>query len=971
MTRTAAHRHLAFFVTLCAGAASAIGLSVLIGWAADITVLKSVVPGLITMKPNAAMAFLLCGLGLLSAVDKPDRWSTRFMALAVMAIGGATLAEYISGWDFGIDELLFKEPKGAYASLVKSRMHPTTAFSFFIMGLGLSLLDWSPSRRFRPSQVAASIVLGISLCTLLCYIFGIREFVGISRVSQMALHTTIGLILLCIGTLAVRPETGFMPVIMRPDNGALVARPMLLAALIIPLTVGAITLLSIRVGLFGNELGLAAQVVVTAASFSVFVLNLSKAMATADRARDRMAEDLQLARQDLEVRVEQRTAELETVNRRLHDEITERQQGVEALRQSEEKIRSLIASANAGIVTSDHTGCIRSWNRGAVTIFGYSEQEAIGQPLTILMPESMHELHRAGLQRFVATGEARLLGTTVVVSGRRKDGSEVPIELSLATWKSGGQDYFSGIIVDISDRKRAEAELVAAKETAEAAARVKADFLATMSHEIRTPMNGILGMIGFLLDSQLQEEQRNFAETARTSAESLLVVINDILDFSKIEAGKLDIEEAPYDVQTAAEEVLDLLADRVEAKGIDLVLRIPPKAATQLLGDAGRVRQILLNLVGNAVKFTAQGVVAVSIAFDDPTAPSPRVRFTVIDTGMGIPVERQSALFEKFTQADVSTTRKFGGTGLGLAISRRLVELMGGAIGFTSELGHGSTFWFDLPLRIAGNTLSQVVTCAPISVLWLDASPATAAWASSWLIENGARLRLAATIEDFTRELNAPEVPDLVVIDTAIVKWEEAVKIRRGQPLWTRVALLCRMPQRQLYREWRQAGFSALLSRPLRPSLLSGLIRGDRVRLDTPSSEAIVSHPQYQGRILLAEDNIINQRVAVRMLERFGLRIDVAANGLEAVALASRLPYDLVFMDCQMPEMDGFAATAAIRRLDPTRHVPIIALTANAISDDRQRCLDAGMDDYVSKPVRFDELKRIVKRWIRPSEAEV
>ena len=375
-----------------------------------------------------------------------------------------------------------------------------------------------------------------------------------------------------------------------------------------------------------------------------------------------------------------------------HD-VTDRVRVETALQESEEKFRSVTHSANDAIIAADSKGVIISWNQGASAMFGYPEEEILGQPLNLLMP-GIYRLAHLQVSRHVAKGESQVIGRTVELTGLRKSGEEFPLELSLGTWSNGSERFYSGIVRDITERKQIAAELVKSRDEAVESARLKAEFLANMSHEIRTPMNGVIGMTGLLLETDLSSPQREYTETIQSSAEALLTIIDDILDFSKIEAGLLRFEKIDFELRGAVEAPVELLAERAQAKGLELASLVYRDVPTALRGDAGRLRQVLTNLIGNAVKFTDRGEVVVSVTKVSETASHAMLRFEIQDTGIGISAEAQRRLFRAFTQADGSTTRKYGGTGLGLAISKQLVELMGGEIGIESQPGVGSTFWF-------------------------------------------------------------------------------------------------------------------------------------------------------------------------------------------------------------------------------------------------------------------------------------
>jgi PAS domain S-box-containing protein len=656
------------------------------------------------------------------------------------------------------------------------------------------------------------------------------------------------------------------------------------------------------------------------------------------------------------------------LNEALQQELGERMRAEEALRRSSARVTSFLESITDAFFAVDTNWSFTYINSEAERLLGQPAAELIGQPLWDSAPDHVGLLYADMYAR--------------AVSNHSPISEEVyfaPLDRWLAVRAYPSLDGLAIYIQDVTVARHAKVALVEAKEVAERATRARSEFLANMSHEIRTPMNGVIGMTGLLLNTPLSDRQREYAETIRSSGETLLTIINDILDISKIESGRLELEQQPFDIYECVESALDLVVTTAHAKGLDLSALIAPDVPAIMLSDVTRLRQILVNLLGNAVKFTAAGEVSLRVSREDDPALDEglaRLVFEVSDTGIGIPPDKLDRLFRAFSQVDASTTRTYGGTGLGLVICKRLSEMLGGEITVESEPGRGSTFRVRIVAGLSPDDDSPYgmdMALAGRQALLADANATTremlALHASSW----GMGVREAASAEEALALIAGGSGFDVALVDIRLATPD-------GQPLAlalqrhpataeTPLVLLTTLSDEP---DALPATFAAHLRKPIkRRSLYRGLLTAvgaDDGAADLATMEAEAELPaanRQRVRILLAEDNAVNQQVALRSLERLGYRADVAGNGFEAIEALERQAYDVVLMDVQMPELDGLEATRRIVARWPAGRRPrIIAMTANAMRGDRERCLKAGMDDYISKPVRLDELESALERHV-------
>ena len=684
-----------------------------------------------------------------------------------------------------------------------------------------------------------------------------------------------------------------------------------------------------------------------------------------------------------------RDAEGEPVGfRGIIQDVTERVKTEKALREGEEKYRTILENIEDSYYEVDLEGNLLFFNDSLCRMIGYSREELTGMNSLQYTDAATSESVYDAFHEVYETGRSN---KGLVYDFIRKDGTRITTESSVTLIRDleGRPRGFRGIIRDVTERMRAEKTLQAAKEAAEAASRAKSEFLANMSHEIRTPMNGIIGMTELVLATDLTKEQRDDLELVKTSADSLLGLLNEILDLSKIEAGRIELEEIDFDLLNTIENIADMLAVKAKEADLELVCHIKPDVPTALMGDPGRLRQVIVNLVGNAIKFTHEGEVVIQVETEKEEDSSVLLHFMVSDTGIGIPPEKIEIIFNSFIQVDSSTTRRYGGTGLGLAISRQLVEIMGGRIWVESKQGYGSTFHFTACFKMSQRETKDPLhwrnlDLSGVPVLVVDDNATNRVvfkeMTSRWgLLPDGAASGQEA-LGKIKERFESGRPYKLLLLDLQMPEmdgFEVAKRVKEGPyGAEMEIIMVTSLGQKGDASHCREVGISGYLVKPVKQSELLSAIS---MSLGRPAEGELPVITRYtiqeahrRLNVLLAEDNPVNQALTVRLLEKRGHRVAVASDGRDAMKNLERESFDLILMDVQMPEMDGFATTRMIRKREEEHggHIPIVAMTAYATKEDRERCFQSGMDDYVSKPIKAEQLFMVMEKLVNTLKGE-
>ena len=983
-----------------------LGLMAMYGWLANHPLLTRIRPEWATMKFNTALNFVCCGIGFLIFPYRPRM--TRAFGIFTAALGTLTLLEYFSGRSLGID-LLFFSHYGALETSYPGRMSPTTAIACLLAGLSLFFMGRTEhsARSYMILMYLGCTLQVFALVTLLGYCFGIGTFYGWGQYARMAAHSAVAFLL--IGSTIIFYA-------WRHDRQ--VANRFVRWSFVWGFTIVLGVSLLVWQALNRREEIYIHQDVrsVTSEMQKIILTQMEGQMHALERMGGRWADrgdtpevewkrDSERYLKDFPVYQAISWLDANGFVRRICP-LAGRERYIGMSLKFEKNRADALAAAYAtrSVAVSRSINLLQGGQGFLVCVPVFKGDRHLG----FIVGAFRFNLIFNYLLKDIETSYGVTLqedGATLFVHGavpRTPWDADLPLQLrggplwhltvspsplrlhQMHTWVPELTLGFGVVIsfllaLTLWLAWRAQQQARAAAE----AASTKAAFLATMSHEIRTPMNAIIGMTGLLMDTPLTAQQNEFAHVVRTSGEALLTIINDILDFSKIEAGKLQFDVADFDLRETVEGTVELLSNTAHQKNLEIACLIDENVPTALRGDAGRLRQILTNLLGNAVKFTEKGDVFLSVAHENGNEIDTDVtlRFAVRDSGIGMSEIAMQRLFQPFSQADSSTTRRYGGTGLGLAICKQLTEMMGGRIWVESKAGKGSVFSFTTRFAKQSGQALTVPSHRPvfhsIKALIVDDNATNRQVLSHQLVSCGIWSESVISASEALKRLEedrAAHTFSLLVTDVQMPAMDglQLTQRLRSDPAFSdlKIIVLTSVGQSMSENERRKQGIDAYLSKPIKLASLFECLQSLYVSVPLPASKEIAqtqgAAPVARGKILVAEDNTANQKVAVLLLQKLGYGVDVVGNGLEVLEALTRISYDIVLMDCQMPEMDGFVATREIRRREETQHrTIIIALTANAMNEDREKCLQAGMDDYLSKPINRAQLQRVLNHWMQ------
>ena len=911
--------------------ALAVGLVVAAGWVFDSGALAGLgLPGLSMKLSTAAGIASAGGATLLITFDRGRRPAIALCGVVLLLTLGA-LVDWAFSVSLGIARLF---PANPGRPVVSGHTAPHTAVVLALFAGALLTLD---ARHLRAHRVLVSCTLAGTFLSAIGYLYGASTTHGVSSFTGMSLPSLIAMTVLSCGLVVLGVDRGLKLTLVHRGTAGQLTRRLLPAAVLVPVLLGALALAGEHAGFYDASNGFALFAWAMMAVFSLLVLSFTLALRGREDAQAAAESAMSKARADID--------------------------------------RFFAVSLELMLIANADTGFFVRVNPAFEVTLGWSIEELEGRPF-------MEFVHPDDAAATAATSSAQRGGQVISSFENRyrcKDGSYRWLLWSATANDKNGLIYATAR--DVTERKKMEERLHASEESALEASRLKSEFVASMSHELRTPLNGVIGMTDLLRYTSLDDAQTGYVKALGVSSEALLAVINDVLDFSKIEAGHLQLDPTDFDLRGVVEEATLMLAGQAHAKGLEIGHWVEANVPVTVHADRARVRQVLLNLLSNAVKFTAIGDVTVRVT----SRPGEELHLAVLDTGIGIDEAQGTALFEAFAQADQSTTRQYGGTGLGLAISRRLVELMGGAIGAAPRVGGGSMFWFSAVMPAVTGPALEAPSRPDLEarrILVVDDNQTNRtiieSYLRSWGVASESVDRPSGAIVELERAAGQGQPFELALIDVNLPQMDgiELVgEIRKRPALGTlRVVLLSSTAFERDRLD--SIGVSATLTKPTRQSELyeaiTDALAGRRfpeapTPAPGPAAKPLAVRPGQL--VLIAEDNEINYALAEALFSAMGLQTAVARNGREAVAMALAGEYALIFMDCQMPEVDGFEAARQIRAAEPARRIPIVAMTALSMPGDRQRCVAAGMDDYLSKPIRREELEAVVERWLPGSEA--